>query len=62
MSKSANNNNNNANSSISSNSNTNQNTNSEETTFESYFKTNYPWQGVYLAENVEKALEEVNIT
>jgi hypothetical protein len=29
--------------------------------FELYFNTNYPWQNVYIAENVEKSLEEVKI-
>ena len=32
---------------------------SEDANFEAYFKTNYPWQSVYLSENVEKELEEV---
>ena len=31
------------------------------THFETYFKLNYPWQSVHLPENVDAALEEVNI-
>lgn len=27
--------------------------------FELYFNTNYPWQNVYIAKNVEKSIEEV---
>ena len=31
------------------------------THFETYFKLNYPWQSVHLPDNVDAALEEVNI-
>ena len=31
----------------------------EEANFEDYFKTNFPWQNIYVAQNVEKSLEEV---
>jgi hypothetical protein len=32
----------------------------EEANFEDYFKTNFPWQNIYISQNVEKSLEEVN--
>lgn len=35
------------------------NKSNDEANFEHYFRSNYPWQKIYIAENVEKALEEV---
>jgi len=29
--------------------------------FQTFFKTNFPWHAIYVAENVDKALEEVRL-
>lgn len=32
----------------------------KEPSFEAYFRTSYPWQSVYVPQNVEKSLEDVS--
>lgn len=33
----------------------------KELSFEAYFRTNHPWQSVYVPQNVEKSLEDVRL-